>query len=70
MQNIEYIVQNAKSELVWNRDLRVFGPKVVSVWFPLDRRKTLIEKNYSKLFGETPFKSIENFNHYSPIINW
>ena len=29
-----------------------------------------MEKNYSKLFGELLFKTIKNYSHYSPILNW
>ena len=31
---------------------------------------TLMEKNYSKLFGESLFKTIKNCSHYSPMLNW
>ena len=29
-----------------------------------------MEKNYSKLFGESLFKTIKNYSHYSPMLNW
>ena len=31
---------------------------------------TLMEKNYSKLFGESLFKTIKNNSHYPPMLNW
>ena len=31
---------------------------------------SLMEKNYSKLFGESLFKTIKNYSHYSPTLNW
>ena len=29
-----------------------------------------MEKNYSKLFGESLFKTIKNYSYYSPMLNW
>ena len=31
---------------------------------------SLMEKNYSKPFGESLFKTIKNYSHYSPMLNW
>ena len=33
-------------------------------------KPSLMEKNYSKLFGESLFKTIKNYSHYSPMLNW
>ena len=32
--------------------------------------RALMEKNYSKLFGESLFKTIKNYSHYPPMLNW
>ena len=31
---------------------------------------SLTQKNYSKLFGESLFKTIKNYSNYSPMLNW
>ena len=33
-------------------------------------RISLAEKNYSKLFGESLFETIQNYGKYSPMLNW
>ena len=29
-----------------------------------------MEKNYSKLFAESLFKTVKNYSRYSPMLNW
>ena len=51
---------------------------VIRKWIPSnkisylyrDSNLSLMEKNYSKLFGESLFKTIKNCYHYSPMLNW
>ena len=32
--------------------------------------RPLLKKKYSKLFGESLFKTIEKYSNYLPILNW
>ena len=34
------------------------------------KKQPLWKKNYSKLFGESLFKTIKNYSHYAPMVNW
>ena len=55
------MVNTASKDLVWTWSGSIHGEHVV---------KTLTKKKYSKLFGESLFKTIKKYSNYSSMLNW